>query len=118
VRGKNRVIKELTHGFEVPRQEIADALGFLRNQLHRKNGSLPGLPPVSSERGPTASLTIGGRGPLGSGSSNAHPQKADRPSVLFVLADPLQANEARPGEYGVMCALGPGSCLELVLVQW
>jgi hypothetical protein len=35
----DRVIKELTHGFEVPRQEIADALGFLRNQLHRKNGS-------------------------------------------------------------------------------
>ena len=39
-------------------------------------------------------------------------------SVLFVLADLLQANEARPGEYGVMCALGPGFCLELVLLQW
>ena len=39
-------------------------------------------------------------------------------SVLFVFADLLQANEARPGDYGVMCALGPGFCLELVLLQW
>ena len=39
-------------------------------------------------------------------------------SVLFVFADLLQANEARPGEYGIMLAMGPGFCLELVLLRW
>ena len=39
-------------------------------------------------------------------------------SVLFVLADLLQANEAEPEDYALMLALGPGFCLELVLLQW
>jgi alkylresorcinol/alkylpyrone synthase len=39
-------------------------------------------------------------------------------SVLFVFAELLQANEAKPGEYGLMLALGPGFCLELVLLRW
>jgi alkylresorcinol/alkylpyrone synthase len=39
-------------------------------------------------------------------------------SVLFVLADLLQAREAHPGDYGVMLALGPGFCAELVLLRW
>jgi alkylresorcinol/alkylpyrone synthase len=39
-------------------------------------------------------------------------------SVLFVLADLLRAHEAQPGDYGMMLALGPGFCAELVLLRW
>ena len=39
-------------------------------------------------------------------------------SVLFVLADLLADGEARPGEYGLLLAMGPGFCSELVLLQW
>jgi len=39
-------------------------------------------------------------------------------SVLFVLADLLDAGEARPGDLGVMVAMGPGFCSEIVLLAW
>lgn len=39
-------------------------------------------------------------------------------SVLFVLADLLASGEPRPGDYGLMLAMGPGFCAELVLLQW
>jgi alkylresorcinol/alkylpyrone synthase len=39
-------------------------------------------------------------------------------SVLFVAADLLESNEARPGDYGVLLSMGPGFCGELVLVRW
>jgi alkylresorcinol/alkylpyrone synthase len=39
-------------------------------------------------------------------------------SVLFVFAELLEAKEQRPGDYGLMLGLGPGFCLELVLLQW
>jgi alkylresorcinol/alkylpyrone synthase len=39
-------------------------------------------------------------------------------SVLFVLTDLLQARAAQPGDYGMMLALGPGFCAELVLLRW
>lgn len=39
-------------------------------------------------------------------------------SVLFVLGDLLDAGEAKPGDYGVLLAMGPGFCSELVLLQW
>ncbi len=39
-------------------------------------------------------------------------------SVLFVLADLLVAADARPGDHGLMLAMGPGFCAELVLLQW
>lgn len=39
-------------------------------------------------------------------------------SVLFVAADFLQADVARPGDYGVLLSMGPGFCGELVLLQW
>jgi len=39
-------------------------------------------------------------------------------SVLFVLADLLAERTARPGDYGVMLAIGPGLCAELVLLRW
>jgi alkylresorcinol/alkylpyrone synthase len=39
-------------------------------------------------------------------------------SVLFVLADLLGANQAQPGEYGLLMAMGPGFCSELVLLRW
>lgn len=38
-------------------------------------------------------------------------------SVLFVLADHL-ATQPAPGETGVLMAMGPGFCAELVLLQW
>jgi alkylresorcinol/alkylpyrone synthase len=39
-------------------------------------------------------------------------------SVLFVAGDFLDAQVARPGDYGVLLSMGPGFCGELVLLQW
>jgi len=39
-------------------------------------------------------------------------------SVLFVLRDLLDAHTARPGDYGLMLAMGPGFCAELALLRW
>jgi hypothetical protein len=39
-------------------------------------------------------------------------------SVLFVLADQLAAQQAKPGDYGLLVAMGPGFCSELVLLKW
>jgi alkylresorcinol/alkylpyrone synthase len=35
-----------------------------------------------------------------------------------VLADTLAECEAKPGDLGLMLAMGPGFCSELVLLQW
>jgi len=39
-------------------------------------------------------------------------------SVLFVLNDLLDSRTARPGDYGLMLAMGPGFCAELALLRW
>lgn len=39
-------------------------------------------------------------------------------SVLFVLGETLEAAQARPGDWGVIMALGPGFCAEMVLLRW
>jgi alkylresorcinol/alkylpyrone synthase len=39
-------------------------------------------------------------------------------SVLFVLADLLESGDPRPGERGLVVAMGPGFCAEMVLLQW
>ena len=39
-------------------------------------------------------------------------------SVLFVLHDLITAHRPAPGTHGVMLAMGPGFCAELVLLQW
>jgi alkylresorcinol/alkylpyrone synthase len=39
-------------------------------------------------------------------------------SVLFVLGDLLDAGEARPGDLGLLVAMGPGFCAEMVLLEW
>ena len=39
-------------------------------------------------------------------------------SVLFVLSDLLDSGEARPGDVGLLMAMGPGFCSELVLLRW
>jgi len=39
-------------------------------------------------------------------------------SVLFVLAELLAAGDARPGDFGLLMAMGPGFCAELVLLRW
>ncbi|SDT14098.1 type III polyketide synthase [Jiangella sp. DSM 45060] len=38
-------------------------------------------------------------------------------SVLHVLSDTLELRPPRPGSYGIMLAMGPGFCLELVLLR-
>ncbi|MDQ3627307.1 MAG: type III polyketide synthase [Actinomycetota bacterium] len=38
-------------------------------------------------------------------------------SVLHVLADTLRLRPPRPGSYGIAMAMGPGFCLELVLLR-
>lgn len=39
-------------------------------------------------------------------------------SVLFVLADTLRDDPPPAGSYGLMIAMGPGFCAELVLLSW
>jgi alkylresorcinol/alkylpyrone synthase len=39
-------------------------------------------------------------------------------SVLFVLGDHLEAGEARPGDFGLLAAMGPGFSSELLLLAW
>jgi len=39
-------------------------------------------------------------------------------SVLFVLHDLLDSRNAQPGDWGMMLAMGPGFCSELVLLRW
>lgn len=39
-------------------------------------------------------------------------------SVLFLLGDLLEAREAKKGEFGLLLAMGPGFCSELVLLEW
>jgi alkylresorcinol/alkylpyrone synthase len=39
-------------------------------------------------------------------------------SVLMVLADTLEGGRGEPGSYSILAAMGPGFCLELVLLQW
>ncbi len=39
-------------------------------------------------------------------------------SVLFVMSQLLESGDAKPGEYGLLMAMGPGFCAELVLLQW
>jgi alkylresorcinol/alkylpyrone synthase len=39
-------------------------------------------------------------------------------SVLFVLRDLLDSGEAREGDVGLLLAMGPGFCSELVLLRW
>lgn len=39
-------------------------------------------------------------------------------SVLFVLADHLDAAEAREGDLGLLAAMGPGFAAELALLRW
>jgi alkylresorcinol/alkylpyrone synthase len=39
-------------------------------------------------------------------------------SVLLVLAETLENHRPAPGSYGMLIAMGPGFCSELVLLQW
>jgi alkylresorcinol/alkylpyrone synthase len=39
-------------------------------------------------------------------------------SVLFVLSELLASGEPRAGDLGLMIAMGPGFCAELVLLRW
>lgn len=39
-------------------------------------------------------------------------------SVLFVLGETLDGAAPRPGDWGVVMALGPGFCAEMVLLRW
>lgn len=39
-------------------------------------------------------------------------------SVLHVLADTITSRPASPGDWGVLMAMGPGFCSELVLLRW
>jgi alkylresorcinol/alkylpyrone synthase len=39
-------------------------------------------------------------------------------SILLVLNDLLRSGTAQAGDYGVMIVVGPGFCLELVLLRW
>ena len=39
-------------------------------------------------------------------------------SVLFVLEDTIRERRPEPGSYGILAAMGPGFCSQLVLLKW
>ena len=39
-------------------------------------------------------------------------------SVLMILKETLETRTPDPGSYGLLLAMGPGFCSELVLLQW
>ena len=39
-------------------------------------------------------------------------------SVLFVLEEALKEPHPEPGTWGILAAMGPGFCSELVLLRW
>ena len=39
-------------------------------------------------------------------------------SVLMILEETLRTNPGRPGDLGLMMAMGPGFCSELLLLAW
>ena len=39
-------------------------------------------------------------------------------SVLVILDKTMKRLQPKPGEYGVLMAMGPAFCAELVLLQW
>jgi alkylresorcinol/alkylpyrone synthase len=39
-------------------------------------------------------------------------------SVLYVLSDLMESKVAKSGDLGLMLAMGPGFCAELVLLKW
>ena len=39
-------------------------------------------------------------------------------SILFILGDLIDSGAAKPGDRGLMCALGPGFASELLLLEW
>ncbi len=39
-------------------------------------------------------------------------------SVLFVLEDTIRERRPEPGSYGILAAMGPGFCSQLVLLRW
>jgi alkylresorcinol/alkylpyrone synthase len=38
--------------------------------------------------------------------------------VLFVLSELLESGTPEQGDYGLLMAMGPGFCAELILLQW
>jgi predicted naringenin-chalcone synthase len=40
------------------------------------------------------------------------------PTVMFVLDEVIQTGDPRPGDWGVMIALGPGMAAEVALLRW
>jgi alkylresorcinol/alkylpyrone synthase len=51
-------------------------------------------------------------------SSLRHLGNLSSASVLFVMADLLASGAASPGDNGLLFAMGPGFCSELVLLAW
>ena len=39
-------------------------------------------------------------------------------SVLFVLEATMEERRPTPGSYGILAAMGPGFCSQLVLLRW
>jgi alkylresorcinol/alkylpyrone synthase len=39
-------------------------------------------------------------------------------SVLFVLEETMQNRRPKQGTWGILAAMGPGFCSELVLLKW
>jgi alkylresorcinol/alkylpyrone synthase len=40
------------------------------------------------------------------------------PTVMFVLEEVVRSGHPRPGDWGVMIALGPGMAAEVALLRW
>ena len=48
----------------------------------------------------------------------AHAGNLSSSSVIMILSETLRQNPGRPGDRGLMMAMGPGFCSELLLLRW
>jgi alkylresorcinol/alkylpyrone synthase len=65
-----------------------------------------------------ASLELAKDALAGSWKSLSEVGNLSAASVLMVLADTLDHHRGAPGSYSILAAMGPGFCLELVLLRW
>jgi len=110
---------------DVPRVVMDNLRGDVESFL-RENGI--GLADVASwifhSGGPKvleaveASLELPADALAGSWKSLREVGNLSAASVLMVLADTLENHREAPGSYSILAAMGPGFCLELVLLRW
>jgi alkylresorcinol/alkylpyrone synthase len=110
---------------DVPKVVIENLRGDVESFLAENNLALPDIASwIFHSGGPKvleaveSSLNLPKDALAGSWQSLREVGNLSAASVLMVLADTLENHRGAPGAYSILAAMGPGFCLELVLLQW